>query len=106
MPRKQGKNSEEGTLNALKSGYEEAASQPTEEKTAAEEAKNPLYFPVVLAQVVEHLTYQSYKAGKIRYLDVQDANLKLLEAEVIYAQIESSLLNEIAMLDYLNTDKE
>ena len=58
------------------------------------------------AQVVEHLTYQSYKAGKIRYLDVQDANLKLLEAEVIYAQIESSLLNEIAMLDYLNTDKE
>lgn len=55
------------------------------------------------AYVVEHLTYQSYKAGKIRYLDVQDANLKLLETEVNHAQIESRILMETANLSYLSS---
>ncbi|MBC7537640.1 MAG: TolC family protein [Bacteriovorax sp.] len=55
------------------------------------------------AGVVEHLTYQSYKAGKNRYLDVQDANLKLLEAEVNHAKIESSILMETAALSYLSS---
>ncbi|MGZ3788935.1 MAG: TolC family protein [Bacteriovorax sp.] len=55
------------------------------------------------AKVVERLTYQSYKGGKIRYLDLQDANLKLLEAEVNHAQIESSILMETAALIYLSS---
>ncbi|MDD4973817.1 MAG: TolC family protein [Bacteriovorax sp.] len=55
------------------------------------------------AKVIEQLTYQSYKAGKIRYLDVQDSNLKLLQAEVNHAQIESSILMETATLQYLSS---
>ena len=55
------------------------------------------------ARMVESLTFQSYKNGKIRYLDVQDANLKLLEAEVSYAQIQSKILMETAVLSYLSS---
>ena len=55
------------------------------------------------AQEVERLTYQSYRAGKSRLLDVQDANLKLLEAQVSAAQIDSEILNEMAILAYLSS---
>ncbi|HLE10249.1 MAG: hypothetical protein A2504_04885 [Bdellovibrionales bacterium RIFOXYD12_FULL_39_22] len=55
------------------------------------------------AREVEQLTYQSYKVGKVRYLDVQDANLKLLQTEVSMAQIESAILMQTAILDYLAT---
>lgn len=47
------------------------------------------------------LTYKSYLAGKVSYLDVQNANNRLLEAEVTLAQINVSILNEIANLAYL-----
>ncbi len=55
------------------------------------------------AREVEKLTYYSYRAGKSRYLDVQDANVKLLEAEVLDAQIDSEILNQFAILSYLST---
>ena len=57
---------------------------------------------VALASEVERLTYQSYRAGKSRYLDVEDANVKLLEAQVSSAQIDSEILNELAILNYLS----
>lgn len=55
-------------------------------------------------QHLERLTYQSYRAGKSRYLDVQDANLKLFEAEVTSALIGSQVLLQIATLDYLSNN--
>ncbi len=58
------------------------------------------------AKEVVRLTYQSYRAGKIRYLDVQDANLKFLEAQVYDAQIESSILVEKSNLHYLSTEEK
>jgi outer membrane protein TolC len=59
---------------------------------------------VAEAEEVEKLTYQSYRAGKSRYLDVEDANLKLLEAQVSSAQISSEILNELAILNYLSAE--
>ena len=53
------------------------------------------------AQEVERLTYESYRAGKTNYLDVQSADLRLFEARVAAAQIESQILVQTARLDYL-----
>lgn len=58
------------------------------------------------AREVVRLTYQSYRAGKIRYLDVQDANLKFLEAQVYNAQIESNILTEKSNLSYLSAEEK
>jgi outer membrane protein len=54
------------------------------------------------AEEVQKLTYRSFRAGKVRYLDVEDANLKLLQAQVTAAQIESQVLTQIATLKYLS----
>lgn len=54
------------------------------------------------AQEVERLTYDSYKAGQSRYLDVQDANARLLQAQVAEAQLESAILNQTALVEYLS----
>jgi outer membrane protein len=57
---------------------------------------------VVQAKEVQHLTYQSYKSGKSRYLDVQDADVKLLQAQVSAAQIDAQILSQLAILNYLS----
>ena len=54
------------------------------------------------AQEVERLTYESYKAGEARLLDVQDANVRMLQAQVAEAQLESAILSQTALLDYLS----
>jgi outer membrane protein len=54
------------------------------------------------AQEVERLTYDSYKSGESRYLDVQDADVRLLQSEVSEAQLESAILSQIALLEYLS----
>jgi len=57
---------------------------------------------VQLAREVEKLTYASYRSGQARYLDVQDADVKLLQAEVLEAQLESAILSQTAIVDYLS----
>jgi outer membrane protein TolC len=52
------------------------------------------------------LTYQSYRAGKQQYLDVETANLKSLEAQVALAEVRANILTTIAQLQYLSTGKE
>jgi outer membrane protein len=57
---------------------------------------------VAAAEEVEQLTYKSYKAGKVNFLDVQTVNQKLLQAQVNAAQIQSNTLMQIAQLEYLS----
>ena len=49
------------------------------------------------------LTYQSYKVGKKEYLDVESADVQLLEAQVNAAQVQTNILNTMAQLDFLSS---
>jgi len=55
---------------------------------------------------ISRLTFQSYKAGKVNYLDVQTSNLRLLEAHVTAAQTDQQYLVQLAQLEYLSSSKE
>lgn len=55
------------------------------------------------SQQIEKLTYDSYRSGRARYLDVQSANLRLLEAQVNAAEIDHQILEHTANLDYLSS---
>lgn len=61
---------------------------------------------VLAAADAANLTYQSYKAGKEQYLDVETAHLKLLEAEVGAAQVQSDILNTLAQISFLSPEDE
>jgi len=50
---------------------------------------------------IEKLTYDSYRSGRVRFLDVQSANFRLLEAQVDSAQIDQQILEQTANLEYL-----
>lgn len=52
---------------------------------------------------IEKLTFQSYKSGRVNYLDVQTANLRLLEAHVTSAQTDQQYLLQLAQLEYLSS---
>ncbi len=52
---------------------------------------------------IEKLTYDSYRSGRVRFLDVQSANLRLLEAQVAAAEIDHQVLEQAANLDYLSS---
>jgi len=54
------------------------------------------------AEEIARLTYQSYTAGKSTYLEVQSANLKLVQARVNTAEIEYALINRINEMKYLS----
>jgi outer membrane protein TolC len=58
---------------------------------------------IAQAEEIAHLTYSSYRAGKVNYLDVQSANVRSLEAKVTESQIQESMLREMATLSYLST---
>lgn len=55
------------------------------------------------SQQIEKLTYDAYRSGRVRFLDVQAANLRLLEAQVDAAQIDQQILEQTANLDYLSS---
>lgn len=55
------------------------------------------------SQQIEKLTYDSYRSGRVRFLDVQSANLRLLEAQVAAAEIDHQVLEQAANLDYLSS---
>lgn len=48
------------------------------------------------------LQYESYKAGRARYLDVEDANLRVLEAKTEAANTDVRLLIQLATLESLS----
>lgn len=54
------------------------------------------------AQELARLQYQSYRAGRARYLDVEDANLKVLEARTEATRIDVRLLVQLATLESLS----
>jgi outer membrane protein TolC len=59
---------------------------------------------ITQAKEVARLTYLAYQAGRSRYLDVQNANIKLLQAQVSKAQIDSEILSQLAVLNYLSAE--
>jgi outer membrane protein TolC len=60
---------------------------------------------VLEAGEIARLTYVSYREGKTNFLDVQAANLKQLQARVNEAQLESSILSQLALLAFLSDEK-
>ena len=50
------------------------------------------------AEELSRLVYESYKAGQSRYLDVQSANLRVLEAEVQSVRADFQILSQLALL--------
>jgi outer membrane protein TolC len=48
------------------------------------------------------LYYTSYKAGKINFIDVQNANVQALQAKVNAARIDAQILNQLITLKYLS----
>ncbi len=51
------------------------------------------------------LTYEAYKAGSVTFLDVDNANLNLLEAQTALADIYAKRLNSLAVMDNLGRGK-
>lgn len=58
------------------------------------------------SQEIEKLTYQAYRGGRVRFLDVQSANLRLLESQVNAAEIDHQILEQNANLEYLASQAE
>ena len=54
------------------------------------------------AEEVARLRYQAYKLGQLRYLDVEDANLKEVQAKVSAATTSVNLLVQLANLESLS----
>ncbi|MES2504858.1 MAG: TolC family protein [Myxococcota bacterium] len=57
-------------------------------------------------QQIAKLTFQSYKAGSSKYLDVETSNTRLLEAQLGAAQTDEQLLAQLATLQYLSSPGE
>lgn len=58
---------------------------------------------VAESQQIEKLTYDSYRSGRARYLDVQSANLRLLEAQMNATELDQQILEQTANLEYLSS---
>jgi outer membrane protein TolC len=56
------------------------------------------------AAEVARLRYQAYKLGQLRYLDVEDANLKEVQAKVEAATTDVNLLVQLANLESLSEE--
>ena len=54
------------------------------------------------AAEIARLTYHSYTAGKSTFLEVQSANLRLMDAHVNTAKIVYNLVNKLAEMEYLS----
>jgi outer membrane protein TolC len=53
------------------------------------------------ARDLARLNYDTYKAGRISFLEVQSSNLRLLDAEIRKARIEAQLLSQKQTLKFL-----
>lgn len=51
------------------------------------------------------LTYDAYKAGQVRLMEVHEANLKHLSAQVEVARIKTEMLSQLAVLESLAKEK-
>jgi outer membrane protein, protease secretion system len=56
------------------------------------------------ASAVAQLRYQAYLAGQSRYLDVEDANLRVLQAKIDAATTDVNLLIQLANLESLSKE--
>jgi outer membrane protein, protease secretion system len=58
------------------------------------------------AQELARLQYQSYRAGRARYLDVEDANFRVVQARSDAAETDVRILVQLANLESLSVQKE
>ena len=52
------------------------------------------------------LTYHAYKAGSVTFLEVDNANLALLESRIALTDIYTERLNRLAVMDNLGRGAE
>lgn len=77
------------------------------DQLAALRAQQPLFDATIReARELARLQYQSYRAGRARYLDVEDANLKVLQARTDAARADVRILVQLATLESLSIQKE
>ena len=50
------------------------------------------------------LTYQAYKAGSVTFLEVDRANLELLESRLALTDVQAEQLNQLAILNSLSRE--
>ncbi len=66
-------------------------------------AQKPIFEEsLVETKKIQSLTYESYKAGQVSFLEVQNTNLRVLESEVASARNDVELLIQLAILDSLS----
>ena len=58
------------------------------------------------AAELETLTYDSYKAGRSTFLEVQNANLKALDAKIQAARTDIQILNQLAFMADLSASEK
>ena len=56
---------------------------------------------VEAAQKTAALTYEAYKAGSVTFLEVDDANLSLLQSRIALSDLYIQRLNSLAVMDNL-----
>jgi outer membrane protein TolC len=61
---------------------------------------------VALAERAAKLYYNSYRAGKVNLIDVQNANVQALQSKVDAARIDAQILNQIILLKSLSGKEE
>jgi outer membrane protein TolC len=83
-------------LDSWQKAYDEAASLRVQQIVTRRSAER--------ASEVARLRYQAYKLGQLRYLDVEDANLRELQAKVSAATTDVSLLVQLANLESLSEE--
>ncbi|MCK5242404.1 TolC family protein [bacterium] len=54
------------------------------------------------SEALAHLVYKAYQAGRVKYLEVQGANLRVLEASTQAAITDTQILIQLALLDSLS----
>ena len=52
---------------------------------------------------VARLTYDAYRAGRTPFLEVQSANLQLLDAQTALARSRLAELSQLAVMEFLST---
>ncbi len=72
--------------------------------TSLQDQRQLAYKDVEESEEEAKLNYVSYKAGKLNYVDVQNANNLALQSKVAATRIDAQILNQIETLKSLSGD--
>ena len=78
--------------------WEKIQTQIRQSKKQIEVAKDA----ITLSEKVANLGFDAYKNGKITFVELEEANLKLLKAKVQHLKINAKLLSQMALLETMS----